>query len=174
MRRILFAVLFAMYTSSNVLNAQGVSTDIDSICYHETTTIEIDSIEEFLYQRKWYRERDSTIIFYVITGRFVDQRSEHYGSKMTLVSVDTISIQPEIGRFKKIEGISREGAIRIGETYLFHLRLWRCVFFLLGTPPKFYTVEGVRLPVQVCPHQPFKALELKGLNYTALPTNKAR
>lgn len=145
--------------------AQNDSMDYDPRCYRETTTIKIENVEEFLYKDKIARKNDTYIVFYVITGRFVEQNSKHFGEQMIMVSLDTISMQTGTKKFTHIKGVSRQNTIRIGESYKFHLRLWGCVVYQLGPIPKFYSVEGVKLPLQICPCQPYRAMELSGLSY---------
>ena len=159
--------LLVIYVSNDAFS-QNDSIEYDSRCYRETTTVKIENVEEFLYKDKKTRKNDSQIVFYVITGRFVEPNCRYYGEQMILVSIDTISLQPNKKGFLQIKGVSRQNTIRIGETYEFHLRLWGCVIYQLGPIPEFYSVNGVHLPAQICPHQPFRALELKGLNYNSI------
>lgn len=165
MKKIRFILLLLVVGMCNDVLSQNDSMDYDPRCYRETDMVKIENVEEFLYKSKKSLTDDSQIVFYVITGRYVDPQSKNYGEQIRLVSLDTISMQSETRTFTHVNGISRQNTIRIGESYRFHLRLWGCVIYQLGPIPEFHMVEDVQLPVKICPHQPYKAMELKGLNY---------
>ena len=167
----LILLLLALYASDIVL-AQSDSIDYDNICYKETTTLRIENVEEFLYANKKKRNDNIQIVVYVITAQYVEQSSKYYGKQVILVSLDTVLMQSETGDYYHVKGISRQNTIRIGESYRFHLRLWGCVLYQLGPIPEFYTVEGLRIPVQICPYQPYKVMNLKGLSYIFLDETK--
>ena len=167
-KKLFILYLLVVYVGNKAL-AQNDSIEYDPICYRETTMVKIENIEEFLYGNNQKKKGGNQIVFYIITGQFVESTSKYYGKQMVLVSIDTINMQSNIKNFTHIKGILRQNTIRIGETYEFHLRLWGCVIYQMGPIPEFYTVAGVRLPVQICPHQPFRAMELNGLNYRTFP-----
>ena len=162
----LILLLLALYASDIVL-AQSDSIDYDNICYKETTTLRIENVEVFLYDAEGkcvVSPNDYDVE--LSAGRF------NYGKQVILVSLDTVLMQSETGDYYHVKGISRQNTIRIGESYRFHLRLWGCVLYQLGPIPEFYTVEGLRIPVQICPYQPYKVMNLKGLSYIFLDETK--
>ena len=145
-------------------------------CRRDTAMIYIEKITEYLYVNKIHRRDSNIIVVYIINARYADTNHYHFMEPLVIVSVDTIVTQKKYKYFYCVNSINRNKTIREGETYLFHLKLVDCLPLIGGVNgglnPSFFVVDGIRLPVELCPLQPFKAKELLGLNYSSITTQR--
>lgn len=147
--------------------SQNEMSDLSDVCTKDTTIVKIERIEEYFIKDKPLRKNKQHIIVYIISGRYADPNHKNYNEVLQIVSLDTLLLQRDSKPLVKVSGHSYNSLIKENNTYLFHLELSGCFPIALGTlyPFDYYVFDNIRIPMSVCPLQPYKAIELKGLSY---------
>lgn len=168
-KRCLFFILF-IGCCYYVAFSQNEINYLSETCVKDTTLIKIEKIEEYCLNVKSLHKVNRYIIVYVMSGRYADLSHRNYNKELQIVSLDTIVLQKRFKPFVKVNGYSYTSRIEVDKTYLFHLELSGCFPIVLGSwlHIDYYDFDDIRLPISICPLQPYKAIELKGLNYDGI------
>lgn len=166
MNKLLFVGFCLLAMSTNWLYSQNNTIESQSECWKDTTLLIVDKIKEYLYVPKKNNKDGSHIVVYIIKARYADEKHKRFNTSLILVSTDTIIIHKKNKSFYCFDGINHNSTLVVGNSYLFHLELCGCLPMVLGNAPNYYDVDEIRLPVEICPLQPFLAKELNGLVYS--------
>lgn len=166
MMKKIFLVLIICCSHYTVFS-QNAMSHLSDICEKDSTLIKIEKIEEYCLMDNSSHKVGQRIIVYVILGRYADSNHKRYNNVLQIVSLDTIVLQKDTKPFVKVIGHSYNNQIEENRSYLFHLELSGCLPIVLGSwyPFDYYEFNGIKIPITICPLQPYKALELNGLNY---------
>ena len=148
--------------------SQNGMSDLSDVCTKDTALVTIERIEEyFIKDKPLHKGEQNSIIVYIMSGRYADPNHKDYNEILQIVSLDTLVLQRDSKPFVKVDGRSYNSLIEVNKTYLFHLELSGCFPIVLGAwyPFDYYVFDNIRIPISICPLQPYKATELKGLNY---------
>lgn len=160
--------ILLIYCCYYVAFSQNGMSDLSDVCTKDTALVTIERIEEyFIKDKPLHKDKQHIIIVYVMSGRYTDPNHKKYNEVLQIVSLDTLSLQRDIQPFVKVNCRSYNNLIEVNKTYLFHLELSGCFPIVLGAwcPFDYYVFDNIRIPISICPLQPYKAIELKGLNY---------
>lgn len=163
MKKMLFVVSCLMAIFTNRLYSQDSITELRLECWRDTSLLTIDKIEEYVYTPKNHKMKNHCIVVYIVKAHYAEKKD--YATSLILASTDTIGVHKSKKSFYNINRNIHNRAITEGNTYLFHLELWECLP-IVGHVPAFFDVEGICIPIEICPLQPYKANELDGLEYT--------
>lgn len=163
-RNLLGIILLLLF--ANKLYSQSRPIETQSSCWSDTTLITIDSIADYLYVKKQHGTGKMCMLIYIIKAHYADKAHEHYNEPLFLVSLDTIMVKKDVNNFRSIKGIGHHKSIREGEEYLFHITLYNCLPIVGGLNVDSFDVYGIKIPIHICPLQPYRAKELIGLDYS--------
>lgn len=158
-------ILLLLLFGGNVVFSQNDSYVLFDSCWKDTTLIKIERIEEYSYPDRNNKLRNTHIVVYLIKSRFSNPEHKNYGESLIIASIDTIMLQKESNRLIHIEKETQNNIIKEGGTYMFHLELYGCFPIVGHIHSKEFNVDGIRIPIRICPLQPYKAIELRGLYY---------
>jgi len=169
MKKMLIVTICLSILLTNELYSQSNTTELQSTCWCDTTRILIDSITEYSIISKTNEKKGIQIMLYLIKARYVEEKHNNYMTPLILVSIDTIHLQKINKSIYGINRVNSNHTIIEGHIYLFHLELYDCLPIVGGIKPPSFEVNGMHIPLNICPLQPYRAHNLKGLEY--LPIN---
>lgn len=164
MKRYLLGI-YLLLLFANKLYSQSRPIETQSSCWRDTTLITIDSIADYQYVNKRHGKGKKCMLIHIIKAHYADKAHEHYCEPLFLVSLDTIMLKEDVKKFRSIKGIGHHKSIHEGEEYLFHITLYNCLPIVGGLNVDSFDVDGIMIPKQICPLQPYRAKELNGLDY---------
>lgn len=163
-KKVLLSFFSTLCLSIVSLFSQNNMFDEQWECFKDTAVLHIDKIETYLYNKNT-SHINNTIIIYIIKAHNANGKDNSYKGQQIIISIDTIKAYKTVKHFYSIKKRNCCQVIYEGSDYLFHLELYGCLPMVLGIDLSYFNVQGLRIPLEICPLQPYKAKELNGLYY---------